>query len=250
MVYSRPASGAMDRFGDQPEQPPQDGSVLGLDNVRLELPVAGLGNRVLAAFVDVLLLSVLAVAAVAAGMALATQLGLGWGWVLGVVLLLLFLVQWGYFVACEVAMGGQSPGKLLVGLRVVNDDGGQPSTASLVVRNLLRVVDLFVGVVLMALDPRCRRLGDRLAGTVVVHERRPEPQPVLGRVPRGWGGREVALVEALLERAPGLEPARAQRLAGRVLAWVERDEPGMLEGVEVTADAVATLRRAFRVERV
>jgi len=91
-----------------------------------------------------------------------------------------FLMQWGYFVACELLTQGRSPGKALIGLRVVRD-GGMPITLrESLLRNLVRMVDMlptqyFVGLVSMVLSKDVRRLGDYAAGTLVIREERAEP---------------------------------------------------------------------------
>lgn len=222
-------------------------SILGLDNIRLDLPVAGLGSRSLAAFLDYLIL-------VAVGLLwslfvafLVSRLSPA----LAAVLLLggLFLLQWGYFAGLEIAMGGRTPGKLALRLRVVTAEGGTPGVAAFLIRNMVRVFDLVIGVVLMAIDPLSRRLGDRLAGTLVVHDRRPETGPVLGRVPPGWSPRELAVVETFLARAGTLEDtALSWEMADRILDRIRRDAPELLAGLDPRADPVAAVRRALQAE--
>src|SRR5262249_51524643 len=123
----------------------------------------------------------------------------------------LFLLDWGYFAVQEIATGGRTLGKRLVKLRVVTAEGGTPGAGPLLIRNLVRSLDIFFGPILMVIDPLSRRLGDRLAGTLVVHEREREAAPVLGRVPPGWGARELAVVESLLARARNLGDAAVAR---------------------------------------
>jgi uncharacterized RDD family membrane protein YckC len=91
---------------------------------------------------------------------------------MGLVLLALFAAQWIYFVVCE-GLYGRSPGKMAVGLRVVTTSGRPIGWAAAALRNLLRAADLLptgylVGIVSMALSPRFQRLGDLVAGTMVV----------------------------------------------------------------------------------
>lgn len=231
---------------------PDGGVVLGLDNVALDLPIAGLGNRVLAAFIDQVILSVLSVVGVVAGIAVAAAIGFERGVVVAVVLILggLFIVNTGYFVLFELALAGQTPGKRVLGLRVVTEAGGRPGVGSLVTRNVIRLVDVFIGVPMMAVDGRSRRLGDRLAGTLVVHTRQVHQELVLGRLPAGWGARHAALVEALLARAPGLQEPRAEELCWRLLALAERDDPEFLAGVPGTGPSSERLRQAFLGTRI
>jgi hypothetical protein len=86
----------------------------------------------------------------------------------------MFVLLWAYWVACELWLDGQSLGKRALGLRVVNADGTPVTWLPSVTRNLLRVVDAVPGVYGVGLastlaDPYARRLGDIVAGTLVVH---------------------------------------------------------------------------------
>jgi uncharacterized RDD family membrane protein YckC len=222
-------------------------SILGLDNIRLDLPVAGLGSRSLAAFVDYLGLAVVGFAWILGSIFLARAVGSQWTPVILVVGL--FLLDWGYFALQEIATGGRTLGKRLLKLRVVTAEGGTPGAGPLLIRNLVRSLDLFFGPILMAIDPLSRRLGDRLAGTLVVHEREREAAPVLGRVPPGWGARELTVVESFLARARTLgDPALAREMAERILERIRRDAPELLAGLDPAADPLAAVRQALQVE--
>ncbi len=237
----------------EPWQQPSAGSgpaILGIDNVRLELPIAGLGSRTLAAALDHFLLFLLQVLWLAGGVALMPQVGISSGWVLGILILGVFLLQWGYFAAFEIVLAGQTPGKLAVGLRVVSKVGGRTTPAAILIRNFIRTFDILVGIPMMAVDRRARRLGDFVAGTLVVHhrdDRREEAQ--IGRHPAGWGAREVVLMESFLRRAEVLDGERAQDLAARLLRWIETSEPGFWAEIAPTLidseDRVFLLRQAL-----
>ncbi len=234
------------------EAEPTAEAVLAIDNIALDLPVAGVGSRALAAGLDYVLLTLgIAVVFLAAGIALAATGSAGgrpaW-WIAGLVVLF-FLLHWGYFTVFEIATRGRTPGKMAVGLRAVGRGGGTPSGAAFLLRNVLRDVDILVGLPLMAADSASRRLGDRLAGTVVVHDRPAAHEPVLGRIPAGWGAKEVALAESFFRRAGDMAEVRRRRLAGRLLAWVERDAPELLPPGASAAggDPEPALRRALEV---
>lgn len=222
-------------------------SILGLDNIRLDLPVASVGSRSLAVFLDYLILAALAIGWVFLVVIALTPLLPNWVPVFLIVGI--FLLDWGYFAGSEIATGGRTVGKMALGLRVVTAEGGSPGPSALLIRNLVRVLDLVFGVPLMAIDPLSRRLGDRLAGTLVVHDRGREKAPVLGRVPPGWGPRELAAVESFLARARALEDtAGAWAMADRILDRIRRDAPELLEGVDTRRDPVAALLQALQVE--
>jgi uncharacterized RDD family membrane protein YckC len=225
-------------------------SILGLDNIRLDLPVAGLGSRSLAAFIDYLGMGVLAILWVMLSLLLGSLLP---GWAPVFLLGGLFLIHWGYFAGLEIAMGGRTLGKRALQLRVVTAEGGTPGAGALLIRNLVRTIDLVAGAPLMAIDPLSRRLGDRLGGTLVVHDRPPEIGPVLGRVPPGWGPRELAVVESFLARAGTLEDkALVRQMAERILGRIRQDAPELLADadprLDPDADPVAAIRQALRVE--
>ena len=94
---------------------------------------------------------------------------------LAVLLFAAFVVSNGYFILFEIVWNGQTPGKRLVGLRVIRETGYPIRPVDAVIRNVVRIVDwlpLFyaVGVLVMLLNKRSRRLGDFASGTIVVRE--------------------------------------------------------------------------------
>ena len=103
-------------------------------------------------------------------------------------------------------------------------------------------------VPMIAFDPASRRLGDRLAGTIVVHERSAARPLMVQRMPAGWGRREVAVVESLLRREATLEAGRAARLADRIVQWVTDVDPAFLAGIPEQLPSMERIRRAFRIE--
>ncbi len=93
----------------------------------------------------------------------------------GFTLIVLFILQWGYYVIFEVFYGGASPGKRLMGLKVVNDDFTPITFSASVTRNLLRVVDWLpaacgVGIASILLSRENKRVGDYVAKTVVIYD--------------------------------------------------------------------------------
>lgn len=107
---------------------------------------------------------------------------------LGVALVLFFVLEWGYFVLTETLMSGQSPGKRAVGIRVVTAGGRPLGFLDSALRNLLRAADFLptayaLGFVVMLRDRSFRRLGDMVAATLVISERRSEVGSGLELVP-------------------------------------------------------------------
>ncbi|HEX8341723.1 MAG TPA: RDD family protein [Tepidisphaeraceae bacterium] len=95
---------------------------------------------------------------------------------------LIGLVLYVGHTAVAEALGGRSIGKLLLGLRVVAYDGGPPDRTRLVMRNVLRLVDIamIVPLLLILLSPTRQRIGDLACGTLVVRAGPPRSQPPEG----------------------------------------------------------------------
>jgi uncharacterized RDD family membrane protein YckC len=151
------------------------------ENIEFAYDIAGIGSRFLAAIIDTLVIGgALALLGIVIGIAGARS-GLARGTAGSVIAaigaLLSFLILWGYYIAVELIWNGQSIGKRAIGLRVVRE-GGRPITfVGSAIRNLIRIVDFLpafygIGVIVMFIDRRARRLGDLAAGTLVVKERR------------------------------------------------------------------------------
>jgi uncharacterized RDD family membrane protein YckC len=141
----------------------------------------------------------------------------------GIGLVLMFLLMWSYAVICEVWFGGQTLGKRAMGLRVVSADGAPVTLVPSVVRNLLRVVDILPGVYAVGListlvDRHARRLGDVIAGTMVIHAGElpsgsEVPAVAALAPPQGLAADEQAAIVDFAERCAQLTPQRQQELA-------------------------------------
>lgn len=139
--------------------------------------IAGPGRRMFAYLIDLVIRGVIFFVA-----ALVLETALGMlnlsGLATGVLLLAVFVLDWFYFVICELITGGRSPGKIALKLRVVRPNGLPITWKESALRNLVRAADiailpgavLLLGPVVMALDEKFRRLGDLAAGTIVVVE--------------------------------------------------------------------------------
>lgn len=137
------------------------------EGIDLHAQLAGPVPRSLAYLIDMgLRLALLAVVAVVLTFAGTTGMG--------IYLLLSFLLEWFYPVLFEVYWKGQTPGKKMMDLLVVNDDLTPVNWSTSLVRNLLRAVDFLPfaylgGLVAMVLGERFQRMGDLAAGTLVIH---------------------------------------------------------------------------------
>ncbi|HEX5580134.1 MAG TPA: stage II sporulation protein M [Gemmatimonadaceae bacterium] len=174
-----------------------------------------------------------------------------------------FAVFWGYYVLFEGLRDGQTPGKRMLGLRVVRDGGYALDFAASAARNLVRVVDMQpaivygVGLVSAAASPQGKRLGDYVAGTIVVRERPVTlAEPVAEGSPRAGEGvrplatlltdEEFAVLERFRERRSALDETRVAVLTAR-LAERFRDRAPEL-AAEARGDA-AFIARLLERER-
>ena len=187
------------------------------EGIELTLHLAGPVPRALAWAIDL----AIRIAIVVAIWIPAAQLGRA-GW--GVVLLAMFFVEWLLPAWFEAAWRGQTPGKRLMGIMVLNDDGTPVRWPAALTRNLLRAADFLpflygLGLIAMLMNRDFKRLGDLAAGTVVVYqlERRvaakkiPEAPavvpPIALQLPE-----QRALLE-LAERSATLTKERVEELA-------------------------------------
>lgn len=157
-------------------------------------------------------------------------------------MILAFALEWFYPVAFELGLSGATPGKRLLGLKVVMDDGLPVTPAASLTRNLLRVADFLpllygFAIVSMLVRRDSKRLGDIAAATLVVHQPRTvertelkEVAPIAPGVPLAPA--DQAAVIALATRAPRLTGERLDELAA-LAASVSGDEGR--SGPEVTA---------------
>jgi uncharacterized RDD family membrane protein YckC len=211
------------------------------EQIALEFLLAGIGSRFLAFFFDSMIQLIAALLAMIGSSLLLPDLGRywpsAWNWSAALMVFAGFCVYWGYFAFFEAVWNGQTPGKRHAGIRVINQTGRAISVFEAIARNFLRVIDSLpgmygVGVISMFLDSRNRRLGDMVAGTVVVHERKDEGQeplwqsasptgtPVSANLAVKLSLQEFELMEAFLARRLDLPPEvrrdTAQRIALRI----------------------------------
>jgi uncharacterized RDD family membrane protein YckC len=202
------------------------------EGVELELVLAGLGSRLVAAIVDQLIKLAVFLALFVLGGALSGD-NAG-GFLVAVLVVASFLVFFGYDVAFETLASGRTPGKRAAGLRVVRLGGEPVGFLASAVRNLLRLVDSLpgiyaVGAACILFSSRNQRLGDLAAGTLVVRERRAPLPPALPNAfdftvadryaawdVSGITSFELVTVRRFLERRWQLDPAARGRLGWEI----------------------------------
>ena len=247
------------------------------DHVVLRYDLAGAGNRGFAALLDFVVATVLTLGWATAWSTLTEGAG---GVLVGVVLLTAILFGWSYFIFLEWLWNGQTLGKRVFGLRVINEDGSPARFIAVFVRNLVRVVDFLpgfygFGLLSIVLSSRSQRLGDLAAGTFVVRAPRPRVDwlalrtfegaagPGAGAGSRAGGsadreatgggpglhvgglsGEAQRLVREFVLRESKLPPAERAKLAARIAAHLRERVPDASD-----TDDVALIRAVARALR-
>jgi len=180
------------------------------EQVHLEFTLAGIGSRFMAAFLDVVIelalylaLFLLSLLWLASGL-FESGSSIWWKAFLSIVV---FCINWGYYALFESLWKGQTPGKRWAGIRVIKDSGRPINAFEAIARNLVRIVDFLplfygVGVITMLLNAKHRRLGDYVAGTLVVHESSDRDSAIFFNAP--------VPAEFTLHKASALTPQEAE----------------------------------------
>lgn len=186
------------------------------EGIALRLPLAGPVARALAWLLDSLI-------RIAIFLALATITGVFGSLGMGFLAVASFVLWWFYNVLFEVYNSGQTPGKIALGLRVLHDDGTPVGWSAALIRNILRAVDFLpafygFGLIATLLSSDFKRLGDIVAGTVVVYVdklRIPPPLPEVdaGAPPYPLEQEEQQAILSFAERSVTLTQERAEELA-------------------------------------
>jgi uncharacterized RDD family membrane protein YckC len=147
--------------------------------VALEFPLAGIGSRFIAILIDYALQFVAFVVLILVALLFLPSLqrfeAASAKWVIAIFVLIPFLLQWGYFSLFEGWWHGQTPGKRVAKIRVIQQSGRAITIFESLSRNFVRAIDFLptfyvVGTISIFVTSRSQRLGDLVAGTLVVHE--------------------------------------------------------------------------------
>ncbi|HTW65976.1 MAG TPA: RDD family protein [Bryobacteraceae bacterium] len=242
------------------------------EQMPLEFAVAGIGSRFLALAVDTLIqagvgLAMLVILAVLG----ITGSAMGWKgerlWMTAAFGFAGFVLMFGYFAIFEIIWNGQTPGKRMVGIRVVKETGRPLTPSETIGRNLLRIVDQLpafyaVGMLVALLNAKNKRLGDFIAGSVVVRETsmaemRPIWQTEQSAVAHQAGAaqvstatlslEELALIDAFLHRRYDLDSdvrsGMAREIVTRLRPKIAADAQARLS-TESLLEALAYERRS------
>lgn len=229
------------------EKDGREASIMTPEHVRLRFETAGLGSRAGAQLIDVLIIGLimaLFIAVVSLTMS-ALQIGIEntlADFSLALIILFTFALISGYFIVTEYFFAGQTPGKKVMGLRTLQNDGRPPTFLSALIRNVFRLLDFLpffylLGAVWMFFHPQDKRIGDIAAGTIVIRDARIKQMRLrnkakkwierkMGTLPQvRWPdgvSNELArdewqLVSAFAERLPTLDPYKRDELAAHII---------------------------------
>jgi uncharacterized RDD family membrane protein YckC len=239
------------------------------DHVVLRYDLAGAGNRGFAAVLDFVIATVIAFTALIV-LSLGGAFSEASAFVIGGLTLMVTLVLiWAYFILLEWLWNGQTIGKRVYRLRVINEDGSPAGFTAVLIRNLIRLVDFLpafygVGVMVIVLSPKSQRLGDLAAGTYVV--RAPKPQvdwfSLRTVTPLGAGrtaqtrrmpGEAQRLVREFVARELRLAPSERTRIAAVIAAKLRSytvDEVGeQLDDIDLIHAIARSLRATAETQR-
>ena len=233
--------------------------------VTFDYQLAGIGSRIMAQVIDFPIQVLLLLVALLGSTAL--------GWLIGngnlailIALAAAFVLVWGYYIVSEAVWSGQTVGKKVFGLRVVGDQGEPIRLSQAFIRNLIRIVDFLpgfygLGLVVLFMNGRGKRLGDMAAGTVVVREKATvrlhqlvapaqtqdalpaRADPVEHQVLRGLDADLRQFVQSYAYRRPWIDPWRRHVLATAAEPALRRALPGIVatQGPQAALDQLADL---------
>ncbi len=223
----------------------QDLTILSPEKTIITYRLAGLGSRIGAHIVDVIIVGIvlLALQVVVGAIGAIVDPNLA----TGIVLFMSFILPFAYFILSEGLWNGQTVGKKAFGIRVRLADGTPVNFVAALGRNLMRPADMipgpyFIGFLAIFTNPRSQRLGDIIANTVVCYEKRPPAtfsaaphlvglHPLEGHVGdlRGMTTEEYFALRRFCDRFPELSPTTQSRMLTEL--WVpiaqRRDVPSL-----------------------
>lgn len=213
----------------------------------LQFPIAGIGSRFLAMLIDTLIQGAVFIVLLLITFLLQTFVGAsGSTWLVAFLVAGVFLIYYAYFVLFEVAWNGQTPGKRMIGIRAIKESGRPLSTTETIGRNLMRIVDqlpiaYLLGVIVALCNSQNKRLGDYVAGSIMVRESelrdiKPSWQAethLEGTDVTGITPEDLALIDTFLARRDSLAPDVRRRMAVQI---VERLSPRLATSPAVGTD--------------
>jgi uncharacterized RDD family membrane protein YckC len=199
--------------------------------VEIRFPIAGIGSRCLALFLDYLFQATAFFIVILFAVTLLPSLdrfaALSEKWTVAVFILIPFLMHWGYFTLFEAFWRGQTPGKSITKIRVIQQTGRPVELFESMGRNLVRFIDAVpgfygVGILSILMTRRQQRLGDLVAGTLVVHERTIDP-------PISSASRSRTFTADVFAGQPGIERKQASGVPSDQVARLSNFDLELIE---------------------
>ena len=258
-----------------PERPALEGTAFDKhtietpEQIGLHFEVAGVGSRFLAILIDTIIQTVTGIIAALVLILVSAVLGQGAAssvWIIAIGVFGAFLLLYGYFAIFEILWNGQTPGKKIIGIRVIKESGRPLTPAETIGRNLMRIVDQMpamyaIGLVTMFLSNRNKRLGDLVAGSIVIREsKKNKATPWLAgqnsqTLPSGFqpahpGAHRISvddlrLMDTFLNRRHEMDADLRSRMANQILARLKAqiEIPGDGKSAEEIIETLARERR-------
>lgn len=236
------------------------------EQTRLHFQLAGIGSRFLALAIDttiqfVAFLAGLLILAVTGARLFMVFAFVPQQWWTAVVIGFNFVLYYGYFTIFEIAWRGQTPGKRIIGIRVIKESGRPLAPAETIGRNLLRIVDQLpgiyaVGILTALFNAQSKRLGDFVAGSIVIRERKQESmwQEIEESAPAGgaFAGYRLSpthatLIETFVARRSDLPADLRSQMAHQIFLKVQASNelpPGFTGSPESVLDELLRAHRA------
>ncbi len=233
------------------------------DAVILDVQIAQVPVRALAALIDVTVVCICYIIGVVLWAATLSQFDSAFSGAVLIIFTVLALV--GYPLIFETATRGRSLGKLAMGLRVVSDDGGPERFRQALFRALSAVIEIWMltggpAVICSMVSPKGKRIGDVFAGTLVITERAPKLSPPPPMPPQlawwaaslqlsGLGAEQADVARQFLSRATQLNPQVRDQMAHRITTEVvSRISPPPPPGTPAPLILAAVLAERHRRE--
>ncbi|MHC0037596.1 RDD family protein [Pseudoneobacillus sp. C159] len=151
------------------------------EHVQLRFKIAGIGSRATAQVIDWFILGLINFTiffiAIKLQDSFIGDITYFSEYMWAIIIVVFFVLTWGYFAFLEFFNAGRTIGKWLMGIRVIQDNGQSITFLSAFLRNVLRIVDFLpgmylLGMIMIFVHPKHKRIGDLVGGTIVIYERK------------------------------------------------------------------------------
>jgi uncharacterized RDD family membrane protein YckC len=204
------------------------------ENTQIEFELAGIGNRFAAMLLDYFIIGLLTLLVyIVMGTIfilfedIMSQLS---NYIISILMVAIFFLNFnGYFIIFEYLWKGQTPGKRLLGIRVIRDNGQPVGFLEVFIRNILRVIDILLGPYFVLFSKKEKRLGDYAIGTIVIKEKEVSVPIVDTDIPDDFNAdipniskitpKDFTLIGNFLKRKDDFEHFARENLINEILSY-------------------------------